>query len=125
MKKDGTLKSISEKWLGMNVSVPNNQENSNNIIDNNKNNSIGFDFMYSLDLIPMLLKAINVTISLSVFGMILGLIVGIALAMIRVLNTISKQLRIRDLEKYNRINLHRNVIFRDNRLRCKIYNLLF
>lgn len=84
MKKDGTLKSISEKWLGMNVSVPNNQENSNNIIDNNKNNSIGFDFMYSLDLIPMLLKAINVTISLSVFGMILGLIVGIALAMIRV-----------------------------------------
>ena len=84
MKKDGTLKSISEKWLGMNVSVPNNQENSNNIIDNNKNNSIGFDFMYSLDLIPMLLKAINVTISLSVFGMILGLIVGITLAMIRV-----------------------------------------
>ena len=68
----------------MNVSVPNNQENSNNIIDNNKNNSIGFDFMYSLDLIPMLLKAINVTISLSVFGMILGLIVGITLAMIRV-----------------------------------------
>ena len=39
MKKDGTLKSISEKWLGMNVSVPNNQENSNNIIDNNKNNT--------------------------------------------------------------------------------------
>ena len=28
-------------------------------------------------------------------------------------------------EKYNRINLHRNVIFRDNRLRRKIYNLLF
>ncbi|MDZ5253047.1 ABC transporter permease subunit [Clostridium sp. LIBA-8841] len=84
MRKDGTLKAISEKWLGMNVTVPNNQENNNQVINNKNNNSIGFDFMYSLDLVPMLLKAVNVTISLSVFGMILGLVVGIALAMIRI-----------------------------------------
>ena len=35
------------------------------------------------------------------------------------------QLRICDLEKYNRINLHGDIIFCDNRLRCEIHYLLF
>ena len=35
------------------------------------------------------------------------------------------QLRVCDLEKYNSINLHGYVIFCDNRLWWKIYNLLF
>lgn len=84
MKKDGTLKNISEKWLGMNVTVPNNKETSNKLGINNKVKNLSFDFMYSLELVPTLLKAVKVTISLSVFGMILGLIVGIALAITRV-----------------------------------------
>ena len=83
MRNDGTLKEISEKWLGMNVTTPNNVENSNNL-DNTHTSGVSFDFMYSLKLIPMLLNAMKVTISLSIFGMILGLVVGIVLAIIRV-----------------------------------------
>lgn len=83
MKKDGTLKNISDKWLGMNVTVPNNNESSSEIVGGSNNNSLSFDFMYSLGLIPMLLKAAKVTIALSVFGMLLGLILGIGLAIIR------------------------------------------
>lgn len=40
--------------------------------------------MYSLKLIAMLIKAMKTTISLSVFGIILGPIVGIILAIIRI-----------------------------------------
>ncbi|MEG0238052.1 MAG: ABC transporter permease subunit [Clostridium sp.] len=84
MRTDGTLKSISEKWLGMNVTSPNNTENNDNNVVNNGTSVSSFDFMYSLKLIPMLLKATKVTISLSIFGMLLGLAVGITLAIIRV-----------------------------------------
>ena len=43
----------------------------------------------------------------------------------RILNAICIKLRICDLEKYNGIDLHGYVIFRDHRLRWKIHNLLF
>lgn len=83
MKNDGSLKTISEKWLGTNVTTPNNNESDTEVLKNSKG-ALSFDFMYSLKLIPMLIKAMKTTISLSVFGMILGLIIGIALAIIRV-----------------------------------------
>lgn len=83
MKSDGTLKSISDKWLGMNVTVPNNNENysKSNIINNS---STYFDFMYSFKLIPMLIKASKTTLSLSVFGMLIGLIIGTILSIVRI-----------------------------------------
>ena len=83
MKNDGSLKAISEKWLGTNVTTPNNNESDTESLKSSKG-TLSFDFMYSLKLIPMLIKAMKTTISLSVFGMILGLIVGIALAIIRI-----------------------------------------
>ena len=39
--------------------------------------------------------------------------------------TVSVKLRVGNLEKYDRINLHGNIIFGDNRLRCEINHLLF
>lgn len=83
MKNDGSLKAISEKWLGTNVTTPNNNESDTESLKSSKG-TLSFDFMYSLKLIPMLIKAMKTTISLSVFGMILGLIIGIALAIIRI-----------------------------------------
>lgn len=83
MKNDGSLKAISEKWLGTNVTAPNNNESNSTILENSKG-TLSFDFMYSLKLIPMLIKVMKTTISLSVFGMILGLIIGIILAIIRI-----------------------------------------
>lgn len=83
MQKDGTLKSISDKWLGMNVTVPNNDEGDTNVVSS-KDSSLSFDFMYSLKLIPMLIAAIKTTLSLSIFGMIIGLIIGIILSLIRI-----------------------------------------
>ena len=43
----------------------------------------------------------------------------------RVLNSVCKKLRICDLEKYNRIDLHGYVIFCDNRLWWEVHYLLF
>lgn len=83
MQNDGTLKSISDKWLGMNVTVPNNDEgNVTSVVSKDK--ALSFDFMYSLKLIPMLITAVKTTLSLSIFGMIIGLIIGIIISLIRV-----------------------------------------
>lgn len=84
MRNDGTLKSISEKWLGMNVTIPNNNEDNTNDAVSTNSSSLSFDFMYSLNLIPMLLTAVKTTLSLSVFGMIIGLVIGIVLSLIRI-----------------------------------------
>lgn len=82
LKENGTLKNISEKWLGTNVTNPNSATSiSNNIQETSKKST--FDFMYSLSLIPLLFKALNITLSLSILGMLLGLIVGIILTIIR------------------------------------------
>ncbi|MDQ0150013.1 ABC transporter permease subunit [Eubacterium multiforme] len=84
MKENGTLKSISDKWLGMNVTVPNNNENYSKVNELKNNSSTYFDFMYSFKLIPMLIKASKTTLSLSVFGMLMGLIIGTILSIIRI-----------------------------------------
>ncbi|MPN20095.1 hypothetical protein SDC9_167472 [bioreactor metagenome] len=43
----------------------------------------------------------------------------------RTFYTISIKLRIGDLKEHDGVDLHGNVIFRDNGLRLKIHNLLF
>ncbi|MGL5869211.1 ABC transporter permease subunit [Clostridium chrysemydis] len=82
MKKDGTLGSISNKWLGMDVSSPNIDNSKNEVLDTKASNGY-FDFMYAKSLIPLLIGAAKTTLFLSVLGMALGLIVGLALAFIR------------------------------------------
>lgn len=84
MKEDGTLKSISDKWLGMNVTVPNNNENYSKANELKNNSSTYFDFMYSFKLVPMLIKASKTTLSLSILGMLIGLIIGTFLSIVRI-----------------------------------------
>lgn len=36
MKNDGSLKAISEKWLGTNVTATNNNESNSTILENSK-----------------------------------------------------------------------------------------
>ena len=43
----------------------------------------------------------------------------------RVLNAVCVELRVRDLEEHDRIDLHGYVILCDHRLRCKVNDLLF
>nr|WP_297635813.1 ABC transporter permease subunit [uncultured Clostridium sp.] len=82
LKQNGTLTTISEKWFNTNITVPNNDGNISNTVTTSSK-STSFDFMYSFKLIPLLLKALHITLSLSILGMLLGLAVGILLTFIR------------------------------------------
>ncbi|MGL4875643.1 MAG: ABC transporter permease subunit [Clostridium sp.] len=84
LEKNGTLKSISEKWFETNITSPSTNIDYNANLTGNTSKSSTFDFMYTLSLLPLLLKAVKITLSLSILGMMLGLFVGIVLSIIRI-----------------------------------------
>lgn len=91
MRADGTLKNISEKWLGTNVTSPGDTDNSANInavankvkADSSTNN---FSIEYTMQILPKVLEGVKATLLIAVISMIIGLIIGLILAVIRYYN---------------------------------------
>ena len=84
MRADGTLKTISEKWLKTNVTAVGDSDNVANITSTSDGENSIFSISYAMKIFPKVLVGLKTTLIIAITSMIIGLIIGLILAMIRV-----------------------------------------
>lgn len=87
MRQDGTLAEISDKWLKTNVTAKGDANNVGAITYNaDATNSSVFSIDYAMQIFPKVLLGLKTTLIIAIVSMIIGLAIGLLLAITRVYN---------------------------------------